>query len=97
VEIVLAILKKKVTVETPEAKILGADIHVEAQQSQFVKMQEEVVYAIGQRDEAIRELHKEVDSLQAQLNNKLSLIDKAETQNEVDKAFIAQLRKFLGN
>jgi TolA-binding protein len=90
-------LKKKTVVVTPESKILGADVHVQAQQAQFVTMREEVVYAIGQRDEAIRELNKEVDSLQAQLNQKLSLIDKADTQNAVDKAFIAQLNKFLGN
>jgi DNA-binding ferritin-like protein len=86
--------KKKV--ETPESKIQSANIHVEAQQAQFVKMKQEVEYAVGQRFEAIEELNKEVASLQAQLSNKLALIEKAKDQNTADMALVDRVKQFIG-
>jgi hypothetical protein len=89
-------LKKKTVVVTPESKILGADVHVQAQQAQFVKMKEEVEYAIGQRGEAIEELLKEVDSLEAKLRHKRKLIEQAQDQNRVDFALVERVQQFIG-
>lgn len=87
---------KKIVVVTPESKIAGANIHVEAQQSQFTQMITEVKYAVDQRCEAIDELYLEADSLRAQLKQKLNAIETAEYQNEADLAFMKRLKELAG-
>lgn len=92
----MAILKKKTVEVKPEHKILEANIHVEAQQAHFTKMVEEVQFAIDNRSDAVIELRKEADSLQAQLDNKRQLIEHAVNQNVADIAFIKRLNEMMG-
>jgi SMC interacting uncharacterized protein involved in chromosome segregation len=87
---------KKVKVETPEVKIAGANLHVDAQKAQFTTMIEEVNYAIDQRTEAIDELDKEISSLEAQLNKKCIELEKAVDANSADRAYIERLQAFIG-
>lgn len=90
-------LKKKNKIITPESRIEGADIHVIAQQDQFTKMIEEVQWAKQERVEAIKELEKEVASLEARLDLKKKWIQRAKDQNQADDGFIKQLNRLLGN
>jgi hypothetical protein len=87
---------KKVKVETPEVKIAGANLHVDAQKAQFTTMIEEVNYAIDQRCEAITELEREITSLEAQLKQKRTSLEMANDQNIVDLAYVARLEIFIG-
>lgn len=89
-------LKKKAPVVVrPEDKVLEAGIHVDAQKSHFRKMAQEVKYAIGLRDEAVEEMQKEADALQAQLENKHRAILHAKDENRTDKAYLNEIRKFV--
>lgn len=90
-------LKKRNRIIAPESRIEGADIHVIAQQDQFTKMIEEVQWAKQERVEAIKELEKEVASLEARLDLKKKWIQKAKDQNQADDGFIKQLNRLLGN
>ena len=88
--------REKVKSIAPESRIQGANIHVEAQQEQFRKMIDEVHYARCERLEAIEELRKERNSLQAQLARKENEINKAVCHNEADAGFINKLKDLIG-
>lgn len=87
---------RKQKIETPESMIQGANIHVEAQKEQFKVMRDEVQYAISQRQKAIIELDKEIQSLTAQLMRKQDEMQKAKDYNKVDVAYMNRIEQFIG-
>ena len=92
----MAILKKKV-VETPEIKIQKANSVVDEQRYAFEAMISEIEYAVEARSEAMYELDKEIQSLEAQVRAKVTQFEKAKDQNAADYAYQKRLQELLGN
>jgi hypothetical protein len=88
-------LKRKV-VETPEVKIAKADLAVDAQQFHFQVMADEVSNAVVERSNALLEIEKEIDSLEATLKVKRSLVEAGKSKNQADLAFIDRLNEMMG-
>lgn len=87
-------LKKKVL--SPEVTIEKANAGVRAQQEQFHNMIAEIEKAIETRKTAVYELNKEVASLQAQLQRKVTAIEKALDENTIDRVFQRRIAKLVG-
>jgi hypothetical protein len=88
-------MKRKV-VETPELKIVKANLHVEAQQSQFQVMVDEVNVALTERSKALSEVEKEIASLEGLIKTKRSVLEAGKAQNKADIAFIERLNEMMG-
>lgn len=89
-------LKKKQVVIAPESKLVEAAIIVDQQVDHFKKMVEEVKHAKSLRLEAIEELNKEIDSLEAVLRGKKAALENAHLQNKADDGFIQRLNELMG-
>ncbi|PEZ47006.1 hypothetical protein CN367_11590 [Priestia megaterium] len=90
-------IRKNKVVETPELKMAKADLVVSEQQNHFRVMASEVSNAVVDRSNALLEIEKEIESLEAKLKGKRTMLEAGRSQNIADLAFIERLEELMGN
>ena len=91
----MAIFKKKEVVESPDSKIQGADVHIEAQKVQLNVIIDEMYYAMNQRSNALKDLDPEIVLLRIELTRKEKQMEYVLNENQTDKGFIERLTNLL--
>jgi len=91
----MAIFKKKEVVESPESKVKGANVHVQAQKAQFNVIIDEVQYAISQRNDALEEMEQETELLRIALARQGKQMEYVLNENKIDKKYIERINQFI--